>query len=406
MNNKKILFLHPNFPGQFKTLALAIAELDNIDVKFLCMTNYGTSIRGIKALKIKGKLGQDQMENLNLNEISKMEYRANSYRIAFTSLKDSGWTPNIVIGHTGWGCGIHVKDIWKDCIFIGYSEWWFSIDSELSVSAKQDPHMAISDNQQIKSLRRNQYMALELCTADTIVTPSSWQRNQLPATLKEKCIIINDGIDIEYFSKPVVQPHASPVITYGTRGMEPMRHFKQFIECLPHLLRKIPAARIEIAGEDQICYGGLPPNDTQSWGEWAKEYLDNSNAGNKVMWKGRMSMNNYRNWLQQSWCHIYLSHPFVASWSLLESMVTGIPIVANRTLPIQEFADNVDGVTLIESLHPNEIVNGVLRAVVDKSVRKVILKRHSRRNTCEALSADRALAQWELVTGLQLHTRI
>lgn len=405
MNSKKILFLHPNYPGQFKTLAVAIGALGNIDAKFLCMTNYGTRIKGIKDLIIKGNRGQTAMDHLKLGEIDKMQFRADSYRLAFASLRDNGWSPDIVIGHTGWGCGIHVKDIWSNCLFIGYSEWWFNLNSTFTDSALQDPHMGIQEKLQIKSLKRNQFMALELCTADEIISPSAYQRSQLPKTLQNKCRIICDGIDVQFFSKKIVQPSKEPLITYGTRGMEPMRCFRQFIKSIPHIIRAVPSARIEIAGEDEICYGGLPPNNKQTWGEWAKQYLQDANVEKQVVWTGRMNIGTYREWLQRSWCHVYLSQPFVVSWSLLESLVTGIPIVANKTLPIQEFASNVEGVHTISSLNPNELLKGVLLAITEENTQKVGLKRHSREKITESLSADNALRKWELVTGMELHTR-
>lgn len=370
------------------------------------MTNYGTRIKGVKDLIIKGSRSQSEMENLKLGEIEKMQFRAESYRLAFTILRENGWNPDIVIGHTGWGCGVHVKDIWDKCLFIGYSEWWFKLNSTFTESARRDPHMGIQEKQQIKSLKRNQFMALELCTADKIVSPSEYQKSQLPQTLQGKCKIIYDGVDVKFFSREAIKPNELPLITYGTRGMEPMRCFRQFIKSIPYIIHEIPTAIIEIAGEDKICYGGLPPNNTQSWGEWAKQYLRDANIEKQVVWKGHMNLNIYREWLQRSWCHIYLSQPFVASWSLLESLVTRIPIVANETLPIKEFTDYAEGVQIVSSLSPSEISKAVLRAITEENSQKTSSKRHNRQAITEYLSTENALEQWELVTGLELHTKI
>lgn len=403
MNSRRILFLHPNYPGQFKTLAIALGIKKNIDAKFLCMTNYGTRIKGINCIKIKGKHGQSAMEKLNLNEIEKMKFRAEAYRLSFTALKNNGWDPDIVIGHTGWGCGVHVKDIWKTSLFIGYSEWWFSLNSSLSKSAAHDPYMAINKDSRIKSLQRNQYIALELCNSDKIVTPTKWQKDLLPKVLKENCLTINDGVDIGYFTTTVVEPSKTPLITYGTRGMEPMRCFRQFIQAIPHIIEKIPNAQIEIAGEDRICYGGLPPSSSQSWGEWAKEYLKNARVDNNITWRGRMDYSIYREWLQRSWCHVYLSQPFVASWSLLEAITTGIPIVANRIPAIEEFCTNVNGICLIENTSTKQILNGVMTTVMNSIGRPYCL-RHERTQTIQSLSVEKAMRRWNLVTGLELHT--
>ena len=406
MNSKNILFLHPNFPGQFKNLATTFGLNSQIDARFLCMTNHGNRIKGVKALIINGERGQDAMERKKMNEFDNMRFRADSYRLAFKSIKDSGWNPDIIIGHTGWGCGIHVKDIWSNCLFLGYSEWWFNLNSEFNKSAKLDRYMDIKENKQIKLMRRNQYMAMELCIADRIIAPTKYQRSQLPSLFKEACIVINDGIDFKLFSKIQANPTKNPVITYGTRGMEPMRCFRQFIKSIPHIVNLIPSASIEIAGEDKICYGGLPPNNNETWGEWAKRYLKKAKVDKHVIWKDRMNFADYRDWLQRSWCHVYLTQPFVASWSLIEAMMTGIPIVGNNAIPIQEFTSNAKGVFLIDALNSRDVANSIVSLLTDSKSNQISFKRHCRADSLGNVEIGTVLRQWERVTGLELHTSI
>lgn len=406
MNMKRILLLHPNFPAQFKNLSAILGTNKQIDVKFLCMTNYASQLKGVKSLKIKGNRGQTAMEELKMNELKNMQFRAESYRLAFKVLRESGWNPDIVIGHTGWGCGIHVKDIWSECLFIGYSEWWFSLNSEFANSAKLDPYMGIKESQEIGLLRRNQYMALELCNSDKIVTPTDYQKRQLPDLLRRNCIVINDGVDAKFFQTKSISNNKNPVVTYGTRGMEPMRCFRQFIQSIPDILRMIPSACIEILGEDKICYGGLPPNKNQSWAEWAKQYLREAGVENKVIWKGRMNYFDYRDWLQGSWCHVYLSQPFVASWSLLEALMTGIPIVANEVSPIQEFTAQANGVCMTKTMHPGDIASSVMSSMTNPKNNELRFERYDRHNTLKILDISKAIQQWEHVTGLELHTTI
>ena len=48
----KILFLHPNFPGQFVRPALKLAQQGE-DVLFLCQNHYGRTLPGVKRIKLK-----------------------------------------------------------------------------------------------------------------------------------------------------------------------------------------------------------------------------------------------------------------------------------------------------------------------------------------------------------------
>ena len=146
-----------------------------------------------------------------------------------------------------------------------------------------------------------------------------------------------DGVDIDYFQDRATMPNQTPLVTYGTRGMEPMRCFKEFIKCLPHLMKTDLDVEVEIAGEDKICYGGHQPGKKDTWGEWAKRYIADAGLSNRVRFLGRLSYASYREWLQRSWCHVYLTHPFVCSWSLLESMACDIRIVASNSPPVTEF---------------------------------------------------------------------
>ena len=270
---QRVLFLHPNFPAQFRCPLIALGKKGEHDVRFLCFTDYGNYIKGIKKLKIKGEKGQEGLEKYTHNELEKTRFRAESYRSAFKQFKNQGWNPDIVIGHTGWGCGIHVKEIWPDTKFIAYVEWWFNPESILSKIAASHPFLPYGEEQQNKLWKRNQPIGFELCTADEIIAPTHWQKNQLPKSLANKCRVVRDGIDTKFYRPKETNAMRDAYISFGTRGMEPMRCFKEFIKVIPALLANYPEMKIRIAGEDKICYGGYGPSPKKSWGNWAKEAL-------------------------------------------------------------------------------------------------------------------------------------
>ena len=125
----KILFLHPNFPAQFRHISRHFAE-EGSDVMFLCQTHYGRSIPGVKRMTLKDKKKEKCFDNLYTHEFSRSKARSNLYRSAFLQLRDQQkWNPDIVISHSGWGCGLHVKEIGQNNS-ITYLEWWFNPNSE------------------------------------------------------------------------------------------------------------------------------------------------------------------------------------------------------------------------------------------------------------------------------------
>ena len=109
---------------------------------------------------------------------------------------------------------------------------------------------------------------MELSTADLIIAPTQWQKDQLPKILKKSCVVF-EGISFNESDFLNKEKTEEVTLTYGTRGMEPIRAFPQFIESLPEIVRRLPDVAIKIAGKDRVNYGGKR-NDGLSWGEWAK----------------------------------------------------------------------------------------------------------------------------------------
>jgi glycosyltransferase involved in cell wall biosynthesis len=332
----KILFLHPNFPAQYKDPCNSLAKENIHDIIFLCQTHYGRKIAGINKLVLKGRGSHERTLQVSKSEHKRSLYRAEAYREAFASLKNRGWSPDVVISHCGWGCGIYLKDIWPYCRFIAYVEWWFNHEGELTKRLLKNPYFGLSEGKTQELSLRNLSSCYEMNIADDVVSPTAWQRQQLPKLLREKCIVIYDHIDRTIFFPDPHKQSSTPLLTYGTRGMEPMRGFPEFINSLPRLLKKWPQLRVEIAGTDSVNYGGLKPPEG-SWKKWAQALLLKHNLSDRVCWKDYLSLVDYVDWLKRSWCHIYLSEPFVTSWSFIEACHCAIPMVATRSQAIDEF---------------------------------------------------------------------
>ena len=177
--------------------------------------------------------------------------------------------------------------------------------------------------------------------------------------------------------------------------MDPMRCFPQFIEELPDLLTQFPDIIVEIAGNDEASYGsGKPKNGKfQSWGSWAKKYLEAKNVSERVKWLGYLEPKMYINWLQSSDCHVYLTHPFVASWSLVEAFCCGLPIITSDIRATREIC-RYDPLTIYTDHRERGFLKRAFISMADR-IKANGEARAMRSRASYRFSRDSALEKWE-----------
>ena len=261
----RILFLHPNFPGQLVRPALLASKL-GYEAKFLCQTHFGRKLAGVERIALKRKLGEEALSERNLKGEKHTLALAEQYWKGMQSLAKDGWEPDVVVSHSGFGCGLHSSLVWPKAKRIAYVEWWFAAQSALY---NFDPNNSwwAGPRDGIGLRARNMPLALELSEADVLVAPTRWQRQQLPPGVRARCQVIPDGVDLERFKPEPKRRANNPLLTYGTRGMEAMRGFPEFVEALPAVLNAHPTLKVEIAGEDQICRGNPPKEEALGNGQ-------------------------------------------------------------------------------------------------------------------------------------------
>ena len=393
----KILFLHQNFPGQFKHLALDLANRGH-EVNFICHTHYDRKVIGVNRIKLKGSLSYETLKKNSKSLLHENELTSQQFRTAFEQLRKDGWSPDIVISHSGWGSGKHVKEIWPDTKLISYLEWWFNPNSETFTYDKGNKYLPIKNFTQ-KHWLRNQSIAFELSVSEVIVSPTNWQKLQLPSILRDRCEVIHDGVDQNIFRKKPLQKSNIPLITYGTRGMEPIRCFKQFVEAATTVVESNRQVRVEIAGLDEVNYGGIIPKEG-SWKKWAIKYFKNKGISENIQWMGRLTFHKYVEWLQRSWCHVYLSHPFVPSWSLYEALATGCPLVVSD-IKAHNFLAGLDSVTMADHREPLRVSEAIVLQLNsnndshDTAERTLLLS---------SFELNECLKRWRAVAGLEMST--
>ena len=339
----RILFLHHNFPGQFKDLIEVRSRLGD-DVRFVCDTQYKLEPK-IKVYSTVGHApGDKSPDKLD------MDSKAVSKRFLgiLKKLSDVEWIPDIIYSHSGWGCGLYAKCVFPDSRFIVFAEWWHTsnVSDPLSSFPLKDEPDTLA--QSASASLRNSFQALELLEASSIVTPTHWQKSQYPALIQQNMSVIHEGVDTDFFS-PSSDQDMNPVaklsdkkeiiVTYTSRGLEPVRCFPEFVKALPELISQNDAIRVLIAGSDKIHYYGSPPKGFGSYRLWALSYLSEKLSKSqleRVKFLGTLPIKKYRKLLRLSDIHFYYTRPFVASWSLLEAMSTGCLLIAGKTINTKE----------------------------------------------------------------------
>ena len=387
----KVLVLHHNFPAQFKNICENLAK-NGHQVIFLCQTNHSNKIDSVKCIKL-GVPNPSAVGKSNPHITFEPQLKtANQYKKALINLKRQGYYPDIIISHNGWGCGLYSKEIYANAKVISYSEWWFNTQCK---EYFYDNNEYISyDSKKIETLfERNLPMAQEMAVADHIISPTKWQRDQLPSIFREKSRIIHDGIDTDYFVYNRQWKQSGMTnITYATRGMEPMRGFPEMIKAIKSILMTREKTTLTIAGEDKIFYGAKNPIEG-SFGKWAKKILKDEINQGKVKFTGRLSLNHYARLLKISDIHLYFSRPYIASWSLIEAMSSGCCIIGSDVKPVTEILPQN---YLLKTDHRSsksivETINNALD-MTEKDREKIGLR--NRRRAIDSFSKRKCLSQW------------
>jgi glycosyltransferase involved in cell wall biosynthesis len=253
---------------------------------------------------------------------------------------------------------------------------------------------------------KNTPILIDVYSCDWGLSPTRWQRSQFPMELQTKLSVIHDGVDTTYF-KPnpgakLVLPnhdlsHVEELVTYVARGMEPYRGFPEFIEAVAYLQEKRPNCHVVVVGSERVCYGKSLP-DGQSYKDYMlkKIPLDQS----RIHFVGPLPYGQYLQVIQASDVHIYLTRPFVLSWSMIESMSTGCLVVGSDTAPVREVIEDGKNGLLVDFFAPKEIADRVSE-VLDHPNRMAALRQQARQTVLERYDLTKLLSQ-----QLQLITEV
>ena len=399
-----ILITHPSFPGQYFYLSRYLAMNPENRVVFLSKENgIGGNLEGVQ-LGIYQKPREVSAETHGyLRAAEEAVLEGQQVLKAIYSLKEKGFVPDVIIDHAGWGSLMYIKDLYPDVPVIGYFEWYYhSVKSDSYWWPDEVPDI----NAKLSIRTRNMHHLLSLDACDIGITPTQWQHDQFPQEYKSKIRIIHEGTDTAFCCPPegdrpqmkiesvnLELPPGTEVITYVSRGFELIRGFDKFMEAIRIVLKHRPNCHVVIAGNDKIFYGAqLADNKTFKQIEEEKGGYDKD----RVHFVGSLNRGDYRKMLQASWCHVYLTRPFILSWSMLECMSFGLPMVCSATPPVMEvMEDGVNGL-LAEFRSPSHIAKRILELMEDRELAEKLGKA-ARQTVLDRFELNKCLKKMENV---------
>ncbi|MDA8586384.1 glycosyltransferase family 4 protein [Rhodobacteraceae bacterium] len=365
----KVLFVHQNCPGQFKHLAPALAA-DGHEVVFIGQKDKITP-PGVKRLEYEAhrKITAKIHPYLAATEAAVLNGQAVA-RLCF-KMKATGFRPDVMIGNPGWGETLYLKDVWPDSPLISLSEFYYnSRGSDVGF----DPEFGIGPDNLLRTRTRSSQHLLAIEAADYAYSPTEWQRAQFPKPYHDKIRVIHDGIDVDrirpnrdaQFTLPTGQvlTRDDEVLTYVSRNLEPYRGFHSFMRALPAILKNRPNARVIIVGGDEVSYGGKP-KDGGTWREVMQKEV--GELPDRVSFTGRIPYSDYLSLLQVSSVHLYLTYPFVLSWSMLEAMATGAFVLGSTTAPVKEIIKDGENGWLVDFFDIHAIANRASDALANRN---------------------------------------
>lgn len=367
----RILFIHDNFPAQFGVLGVWLAR-QGWDVTFATNAE-GAAAPGLRVLRYGPHREPARQTHPYAQPMDKAAINAQGFARSALKAREAGYAPDLIVAHSGWGAGMFARDIFPKAAVVAYCEWWYQHPGADVVFLAEIAGTPVPGSVEAPMLEsaRNAPIAMELTRADAVLVPTRFQAAQFPARLRPLLTIQHDGIDTDYHAPDPAERTSTldgliapdtPLVTYATRGMEPHRGFPQFMASLPAVLAADPRIRVVIAGENRVAYGGRGQRGTD-WKAKALEEHDLDPA--RVHFVGRLDRPAYRRLLRRSDAHVYLTVPFVLSWSMLEAMSLACPLVLSDTAPVREFAGPEEA-ALVPMADPGAIGDAILATLADR----------------------------------------
>ena len=333
----KLLLVHQNFPGQFRDLGPALCDRGH-ELKAIGSSQRPTDSR-IEVLRYEHKLGDRSGVHPHSLEVDEWIRRSEQVADLAMSLKRRGWAPDVMLAHPGWGEALLLRQVFPSTPLVIWPELWL-----------RPEHLGI-DPAEI-SVGQMQYLRIKdwlidgaMADASLAVIPTRYQAQTFPQRWQHKIAVVHEGVPETMLHWPRLRQLTIaecitlgpdvPVVTFISRNLEPMRGFPTFMRALPDLLAGHPTVQVVIVGGDEVSYSSAP-GDGRNWRDHLLDELGDRIDRRRVHLFGRIPHDQLQKLYRRSDLHVYLSKAFVLSWSLLELMACGTPVLAEANPMMEE----------------------------------------------------------------------
>lgn len=368
-----ILFIHQNFPGQFRHIAPALANHGH-QVHALAITGQATP--GVSLYSYRPSKGSSTSIHPLASEFETKVIRAEACGQAMLQLKANGLMPDLVIAHPGWGEALFVKDVWKQTSLLSFLEFYYATSGTDVGFDPEFSKQGFFEDARLRVKNANNLLSLEI--SDFGLSPTNWQKQSHPQWTQDRIQVIFDGVDCDILKpNPSVRLNLKretgesfsltskdEIITFVNRNLEPYRGYHSFMRALPKILAARPNARVLIVGGDGVSYGAKAPEGKT----WKQIFLDEVKSRidlERVHFLGNVPYPIFTQLLQLSSCHVYLTYPFVLSWSCIEALSTGCLVIGSDTGPVREVIEHGVNGLLVDFFNYEAIADAVIRSLSD-----------------------------------------
>ena len=373
----KFLFVHQNYPGQFLHIVRHLTASGRHDVVFITEPN-PNEIPGVRKVPYARPVLDTSETHIAARELDNGVKRAEAVFKTGFGLRHLGYKPDIIIGHHGWGEMLNLRDLWPDAAMLGYFEFYYQHDR---ADVGYDPEFPAEplDYPRIRAKNAINHIALNLGGAGQC--PTEWQLSTYPDWARPKIDLLWEGVDLETCSPDpaahkktlkigdmTIRP-ADKLVTYVSRDLEPYRGFHTMMRTLPDLMRARKDIKVVMIGGDGISYGS-GPSGGGTWRERMMQEVGKDIDMNRVVFPGRVAYSTYLAALRRSDAHVYLTYPFVASWSLREALAIGCAVIGGDTQTVSEFIAHGENGLLTPTLEPHTLARTILGLLEDKPLNR------------------------------------
>jgi glycosyltransferase involved in cell wall biosynthesis len=343
----RILLVHQNFPGQFLHLAPALAAAGH---EVLGLTQ-ASNQRKAPVRVARYRVPEGVAITGPVKTFADAVERGAIVARAADQLRQQGFAPDVVFGHTGWGETLFLREVFPQARHLAYAEFLYRTTGQ---DTDFDPEFRnLGLNNRIAVTVRSAYHIQAITQADAGVAPTAYQASTFLPELRAKLSVIHDGIDTDRLRPDpgaavtlpdgrVLRP-GDEVLSFVNRQLEPYRGYHVLMRALPEVLAARPEAQVVIVGGDGASYGPRPP-EGQTWKQRFLDEVAGSLDLTRVHFLGQVPYETFVALMQVTRVHAYLTYPFVLSWSMLEAMSAGALVVGSRTPPVSEvIEDGVNG---------------------------------------------------------------